>query len=136
MSEENPRGSAPAGSPTASLAGAPPSPLRSADSLAAARSLTVASGLLKDLWEEKDAAALEYWAKDLAPSTELRKWFHHEPRPWEEFRRRYVEELRQNEELLTQLRERACAGRITLIYASRDESQNDAVVLRDILLGR
>lgn len=95
--------------------------------------------LVDRLWPRgvsKDAAALEYWAKDLAPSTELRKWFHHEPRPWEEFRRRYVEELRQNEELLTQLRERARAGRITLIYASRDESQNDAVVLRDILLGR
>ncbi len=95
--------------------------------------------LVDRLWPRgvsKDVAALEYWAKDVAPSTELRKWFHHEPRLWEEFRRRYVEELRQNDEMLTQLRERARAGRITLIYASRDESQNDAVVLRDILLGR
>jgi uncharacterized protein YeaO (DUF488 family) len=95
--------------------------------------------LVDRLWPRgisKDAAALEYWAKDLAPSTELRKWFHHEPRLWEEFRWRYVEELRENRQQLTQLRDRARAGRITLIYASRDERQNDAVVLRDILLGR
>ena len=95
--------------------------------------------LVDRLWPRgitKERAALDHWAKELAPSTALRKWFHHEPRLWEEFRRRYVEELQHNQEPLDRLRELARQGPVTLVFSARDETHNDAVVLRDILLGR
>ena len=72
--------------------------------------------------------------KELSPSTDLRKWFGHDPDRWQEFRRRYVAELRQHPQQLDELRALAAQGRITLIYAARDELHNDAVVLRDVLL--
>jgi uncharacterized protein YeaO (DUF488 family) len=74
--------------------------------------------------------------KGLSPSTELRKWFGHDPARWQEFRRRYAVELRQSADALDELRDLARRGPITLVYAARDETHNDAVVLRDILLGR
>jgi uncharacterized protein YeaO (DUF488 family) len=74
--------------------------------------------------------------KELAPSTELRKWFGHDPERWDEFRRRYAEEIHRHAELLARLRELAREGPITLVYSARDEVHNDAVVLRDVLLGR
>jgi uncharacterized protein YeaO (DUF488 family) len=74
--------------------------------------------------------------KELAPSTELRKWFGHDPERWTEFRRRYAAELKDRGEALSRLRALATKGRITLVYAARDEEHNDAVALRDILLGR
>ena len=95
--------------------------------------------LVDRLWPRgvsKADAALDLWAKALAPSTRLREWFAHDPARWDEFRRRYVEELRGQPEMLAQLRAAARHGRITLVYAARDEAHNDAVVLRDLLLGR
>jgi uncharacterized protein YeaO (DUF488 family) len=74
------------------------------------------------------------WLKNLAPSTELRKWFHHAPELWEEFERRYRTELDANQEALAQLRALLKAGRVTLVYSARDEERNQAVVLRDYLL--
>ena len=74
--------------------------------------------------------------KEIAPSTELRKWFGHDPAHWEEFHRRYTEELDKNTELLKQIRALARQGPVTLIYSAHDEQHNDAVVLRDKLLGR
>ena len=74
--------------------------------------------------------------KDIAPSTELRQWFGHEPARWKEFRRRYAMEVRRNADLLRQLRALAHAGPITLVYSAHDEIHNDAVVLRDLILGR
>ncbi len=94
--------------------------------------------LVDRLWPrglKKDKAAIDQWAKDLAPSTGLRKWFGHEAARWPEFRERYSAELRHHAEQLDQLRELAQRGRITLVYAARDEQHNDAVVLRDVLLG-
>jgi uncharacterized protein YeaO (DUF488 family) len=94
--------------------------------------------LVDRLWPRgltKDAAALDSWAKDLAPSTELRKWFGHDPARWAEFKRRYAAELRQHSALLDALRQRAELGPVTLVYAARDEEHNEAVVLRDTLLG-
>ena len=95
--------------------------------------------LVDRLWPRgvaKADAAVDVWHKDLAPSTALRKWFGHDPARWPEFRKRYAEELRQHPELFDQLRELARAGPVTLVYSAHDELHNDAVVLRDLVLGR
>ena len=95
--------------------------------------------LVDRLWPRgvlKAEAGIEQWMKEIAPSTELRKWFGHEPAKWDEFCRRYVEELHRNEELLDQLRRLARKGTVTLVYSAHDEAHNDAIVLRDVLLGR
>ena len=73
--------------------------------------------------------------KEIAPSTELRKWFRHDPHRCEEIGRRYNAELRQNAELLSQLRSPARQGPITLVYPAHDELNNDAIVLRGVILG-
>ena len=95
--------------------------------------------LVDRLWPRgvsKEDAALDQWMKEIAPTTELRKWFRHDPARWEEFRSRYSEELHQNTELLGQLRSFARQGPLTLVYSAHDEIHNDAVVLRAVLLGR
>lgn len=81
-------------------------------------------------------AALDHWMKELAPTTALRKWFGHDAARWEEFRRRYADEVRQHPEQFVQLRGWAREGSVTLIYAARDEARNEAVVLRALILGR
>jgi uncharacterized protein YeaO (DUF488 family) len=81
-------------------------------------------------------AALDAWMKDIAPSTALRQWFAHDPARWDMFRDRYAEELRGHADLVEQLRGRARRGPITLVYSAHDAEHNDAVVLRDIVLGR
>jgi len=93
--------------------------------------------LVDRLWPrgiKKANANIDHWIKELAPSTELRKWFGHDPTRWQEFRRRYAAELRQHEDQVDRLRDLARAGLITLVYAAHDEAHNDAVVLRDILV--
>jgi uncharacterized protein YeaO (DUF488 family) len=95
--------------------------------------------LVDRLWPRgvsKARAAIDEWLKDLAPSTELRKWFGHDPDRWSEFRRRYTKEIHGHAELLAHLRELAHEGPITLVYSAHDELHNDAIVLRDVLLGR
>ncbi len=95
--------------------------------------------LIDRLWPRgvsKEKASLDGWMKEIAPSTELRKWFAHDPKRWEEFRRRYGEELRGHPERLEELRSLARKGTLTLVYAAHDEAHNDAVVLREVLLGR
>lgn len=95
--------------------------------------------LVDRLWPRgvtKADAALDQWAKELAPSTALRKWFAHDPARWPEFRVRYATEVRQHQGPLRQLRALARTGRITLVYSAHDEVHNDAVALRDFLLGR
>ena len=95
--------------------------------------------LVDRLWPRgisKEKAALDQWMKEIAPSTELRTWFGHDPKRWEEFRRRYADELRKHSDLVAELRSLARAGTVTLVYAAHDEAHNDAIVLRDILLGR
>jgi uncharacterized protein YeaO (DUF488 family) len=95
--------------------------------------------LIDRLWPRgltKANAALDRWSKDLAPSTELRKWFGHDPARWNEFRRRYKTELRRHGDQLNELRTLARQGCVTLVYSARDEVHNDAVVLRNLLLGR
>lgn len=95
--------------------------------------------LVDRLWPRgvrKVDAAIDRWTKDVAPSTALRKWFGHDPDRWQEFRLRYAEEINEHRDLLDELRTLARAGRITLIFAAHDELHNDAVVLRNIVLGR
>jgi uncharacterized protein YeaO (DUF488 family) len=95
--------------------------------------------LIDRLWPrgvKKVDAALDQWAKDISPSTRLRKWFGHDPARWGEFCSRYTKEIRQHPEQLNQLRALARTGAITLVYSAHDEIHNDAVVLRDLLLGR
>ena len=95
--------------------------------------------LVDRLWPRgvrKADAALDLWLKEIAPSTELRKWFDHDPVRWDEFRERYSRELRTHPDLLDQLRTLARKGTLTLVYAAHDEQHNDAVVLRAAILGR
>lgn len=94
--------------------------------------------LVDRLWPRgvsKDHAAVDLWLKELAPSTELRKWFDHDPARWAEFQIRYAHEVHQQPELLKQLRALALQGRVTLVYSAHDEVHNDAVALRGLLLG-
>jgi uncharacterized protein YeaO (DUF488 family) len=93
--------------------------------------------LVDRLWPRgltKSKAAIDRWLKDVAPSTELRKWFGHDPSRWEEFCRRYEAELSQKSELLSELRTIARKSPLTLLFAARDELHNEAVVLRDFLM--
>jgi uncharacterized protein YeaO (DUF488 family) len=81
----------------------------------------------------KEHAHLNEWARELAPSSELRGWFGHDPAKFEEFGRRYRVELTVREEKLRELRDRARTGTLTLIYSARDTEHNDAVVLAEVL---
>ena len=93
--------------------------------------------LIDRLWPRgvsKAKAALDDWIKDVAPSTDLRKWFGHDPARWAEFQRRYRAELRGQSETLDRIRDLVRAGVVTLVYSAHDEQHNDAVVLRAVLL--
>ncbi len=94
--------------------------------------------LVDRLWPRgvaKAAARLDLWAKDLAPSPELRRWFGHEPGRFREFARRYHGELRAGpaRAILADLARRAARGTVTLVFGARDRDHNGAVVLRDLL---
>ena len=92
--------------------------------------------LIDRLWPRgvsRERAKLDEWERKLPPSTKLRQWFGHEPGRFEEFRRRYIEELRSQRPRLTELRRRARTGTLTLVYSARDTDHNDAVVLAEIL---
>ncbi|WLV24304.1 DUF488 family protein [Aciduricibacillus chroicocephali] len=85
----------------------------------------------------KEAAALDIWAKDVAPSVELRKWFNHEADQFPEFKRRYKEELKQGDQRkeLEELKEvvKQHNKEVTLLYAAKNEKHNQAQVLKEIL---
>ena len=92
--------------------------------------------LVDRLWPRglsKDAAAIDLWLKDVAPSTELRRWYGHDPNRWLEFQNRYREELANKDAALEILARIARDGDLTLIYAARDEQRNHALVIRDAL---
>lgn len=92
--------------------------------------------LVDRLWPRglsKEKAALDEWAREIAPSNELRRWFHGEGTTWEEFRDRYTSELDGKPELVEALLRHIRAGTVTLLYASRNETRNNAVVLREYL---
>ncbi len=92
--------------------------------------------LVDRLWPRgltKQRAAVDLWLKELAPSTELRKWFGHEPDKWKEFQTRYRKEIREKTELVHDLQKRAAKDTVTLVYGARDEERNQAVVLKQII---
>lgn len=76
---------------------------------------------------------MERWEKELGPSTELRKWFGHEPPKFDEFAKRYREELAARSSLLDELRALSTHGTVTLVYSARDEEHNQAVVLAQVI---
>lgn len=94
--------------------------------------------LVDRLWPRgirKSDLVIDEWARHLAPSTGLRKWFAHDPERWTEFRRRYKEELKEQAAELQRLKELAEADDLVLIYSARDLEHNQAVVIREVLEG-
>ncbi len=93
--------------------------------------------LVDRLWPRgvrKEALRMDGWLKDVAPGTDLRKWFAHDPEKWDAFRQRYFAELDAQPEALQKLLAAARAGRVTLLYSARDREHNQAVALREYLL--
>lgn len=84
----------------------------------------------------KADAQINLSLRDIGPSTELRKWFNHDPARWMEFQRRYHAELKANKDLLGQLKAHAKKGTVTLLYSAKDEQHNQAVTLRSFLVKR
>jgi uncharacterized protein YeaO (DUF488 family) len=92
--------------------------------------------LVDRLWPRgvsKKRAAADLWLKDLAPSTELRKWFNHDPAKWKQFQSRYRKELREKNRSLQLLKTESKKRSITLLFAARDQEHNQAVVLKKVL---
>lgn len=92
--------------------------------------------LIDRLWPRglsKEKARVDLWLKEIAPSTELRKWFAHDPAKWKEFKTRYHAELKHNSEHLAVLKQAIAKGPVTLLYGAKDEQHNDAIVLQELL---
>jgi uncharacterized protein YeaO (DUF488 family) len=92
--------------------------------------------LVERLWPRgvsKEHASLDLWIKDVAPSRELRRWFHHDPARWDEFQKRYRAELQEKKEAVEDLRRKCRSETVTFIYASRDEQHNGALALKTFL---
>jgi len=94
--------------------------------------------LVDRLWPRgltKEKADIDLWLKGIAPTTELRKWFNHDAAKWEEFQKRYRNELNNNKEQVSLLKEQLKKGIVTLVYGARDEEHNEALVLKEWLNG-
>ena len=92
--------------------------------------------LVDRLWPRgltKEKAAVDLWLKDIAPSTELRKWFAHDPKKWNEFRKKYLEELKDNDKQVSILKKHVKNITATLVYGAKDEEHNEAHVLEELL---
>jgi uncharacterized protein YeaO (DUF488 family) len=92
--------------------------------------------LVDRLWPRgltKEKARVDLWLKEVAPSTELRKWFAHDPAKWTEFKTRYRAELKQNHEQIALLKAAVAKGPATLLYGAKDQEHNEAIVLRELL---
>ncbi len=92
--------------------------------------------LVDRLWPrgvKKEDAHIDEWLRDIAPSTDLRKWFSHDPAKWEDFRKRYKEELEGKEDLVGALRANARKGTITLLFAAKDTVHVNAEVLKEVI---
>lgn len=95
--------------------------------------------LVERLWPrgiKKEALKLDAWLKEAAPSTELRKWFGHEPAKWTEFQRRYRAELKGRPEAWRPILDAAAKGDVTLLFSSHDAEHNNVVALRAFLQSR
>jgi uncharacterized protein YeaO (DUF488 family) len=92
--------------------------------------------LVDRLWPrgiKKEDAKLDEWLKDIAPSSELRKWFGHEPNKWSEFKTRYQKELAGKADIVKPLRDAAKKGVVTLLFSAKDIERNNAVVLKEVI---
>jgi uncharacterized protein YeaO (DUF488 family) len=92
--------------------------------------------LVDRLWPRglsKERAEVDLWLKDIAPSTELRKWFQHDPAKWTEFQKRYKQELKSKGDQLHIIKEKSHQGPVTLLYGAKDQEHNEAVVLLSML---
>jgi uncharacterized protein YeaO (DUF488 family) len=92
--------------------------------------------LVDRLWPRgltKEAARIDYWAKSIAPSNELRRWYQHDPKKWPEFQRRYAAELDANPEGISALRARMSKRVVTLLFSSREPELNNATALKNYL---
>ena len=95
--------------------------------------------LVDRLWPRgltKERAAVDLWLKEVAPTTELRKWFGHDPAKWKEFQIRYRKELKGQKDALSLLKQKSKEHTVTLMYGARDEEHNEALVLKRILEDR
>jgi uncharacterized protein YeaO (DUF488 family) len=81
----------------------------------------------------KEKAKIDLWLKEVAPSTELRKWFNHDPEKWTEFVRRYFKELSSKQDLISIILEKANKVPITLVFGAKDQEHNNAVALKEFL---
>ncbi len=92
--------------------------------------------LVDRLWSRgltKEKAKVDVWLKDIAPSTALRKWFSHDPKKWDEFRKKYLAELKETVERVEILKQYMWKGAVTLVYGAKDEKNNEARVLEELL---
>ena len=92
--------------------------------------------LVDRLWPRgltKDKAKINLWLKDVAPSTELRKWFAHDPAKWTEFKTRYRAELKHKKEQIDLLKQAIASSPATLLYGAKDQEHNQAIVLQELL---
>jgi uncharacterized protein YeaO (DUF488 family) len=92
--------------------------------------------LVEHLWPrglKKEQAKIDLWLKDVAPSTELRKWYGHDPRKWDEFKERYWKELEAKRGLVSDLAEECRAGRVTFVFGSKEEKLNSAAALKEYI---
>lgn len=92
--------------------------------------------LVDRLWPRglrKDEVVVDEWMKELAPSTSLRKWFAHDPAKWQEFKKRYGQELREKAEFLEKIRTEAKHGNVTILYSAKDSEHNNGVALKELL---
>lgn len=95
--------------------------------------------LVDRLWPRgltKEKAMIDLWLKEIAPTNELRKWFGHDPKKWEEFQKRYKRELKSQAAHFATLKQEARKGVVTLLYGAKDEEHNQAVVLQKLLRGK
>jgi uncharacterized protein YeaO (DUF488 family) len=92
--------------------------------------------LVDQLWPrglKKEDARIDRWVKEIAPTTELRKWYSHDPEKWTEFRRRYFEELDQHPETVSELVELARKRKITFLFSSKETNLNNASALKEYI---
>lgn len=92
--------------------------------------------LVDRLWPrgiKKNEAEINEWLKDIAPSDGLRKWFSHDPNKWQEFKNRYIKELKNNSELIERLKAVAKKEKVTLLFSAKDIEHNNAVVLKEVI---
>lgn len=92
--------------------------------------------LVDRLWPRgltNEKAAVGLWLKEIAPTTELRKWFDHDPEKWPEFQTKYLKEIKENKESLAILKEKMNQGKVTILYGAKDEQHNEARVLMEFV---